>query len=281
MSELKGYLVEAYNKSNRAELEFKLMSMAAKGNASKVRDVLNQANIKVHMSDGSSVDLFSDMGMANIINALADPTNNNSTLLLFIEQTGLVKDLLESIYKSDPKTLQNLIREKSRSLVKSKASEEYVMNKFNKFIGANPDNQTPSRDVLLKVVDAYLEKVWNDKTQKVSKNWVDFYCNQFRAIVNQMTTPENVPLNSLLASTHHQCIIMFDQAIESEANQLNAMVAGAENRINLLNSIRIAPDSEEDKRRQAYNAKMQDIHDYGVMCGNYLNIVLNNPIIIQ
>ena len=135
--------------------------------------------------------------------------------------------------------------------------------------------------MLLKVVDAYLEKVWNDKTQKVSKNWVDFYCNQFRAIVNQMTTPENVPLNSLLASTHHQCIIMFDQAIESEANQLNAMVAGAENRINLLNSIRIAPDSEEDKRRQAYNAKMQDVHDYGVMCGNYLNIVLNNPIIIQ
>lgn len=280
VNELKNYLTEAYHKSNRAELEFKLMSLAAKGQSTKVRDVINKSNIKLIDTEGGQHDFFSEMGMGNVINALSDIENNNSTLLLFIEQAGLVKDFLETIYKNDPKSLSKLFREKTRELVKSMPTRAYISNNISQFLQSTPVVQKPSKEIILALTESYLDKLWENKGQELSKNWLEFYSNQFRAIVGQMTSPENVPAKELLAATHAQCISMYNDEISSQAAFINDLRNGSLNRVKLLNSVRIAPDSEEDRRRSAYNAQMEKVLDYADRCGYYLNIVLNQPPVV-
>lgn len=272
---LKNFLTEAYNKSNRAELEFKLMSMAEKGNAVKTRDLLNRAGFKFLTKDGGHIPLFSQVGMLGLMQSLADETNNNSTLRLFVEQTGLVDDLIEAILTTDVKQIKKNVVTKARELIKARPAQDILHKAVVEKLSFMEEVNSPSKELLLIIIDEYLSELNKIHTDKSTKIWIDFYENQFRTIAQNCENLNQINLKELIASIHEECISMIDREIAVNFGDLVNTLNSTQNNIRLIESLPYEYNEVLSNRISLYKKQIDDLTIFGHKCLSFIEQELN------
>ena len=262
---LKEHLYAAYQKVNRIKLEYKLMSLAAKGNASKLRDYLNN-NVRTKDAQG-----FLDAGgMVVIRTALQDPSNNNSSLVLFVEQTGLIDALLNSIYSENLSLNRKIIRKVASEGVNVVKSKVYLKAFFKEFLAQNNNVETPTKEDLLKSLDVYLELLLHADISKPMGKYIDTYWNNFKEIAQNLEIPPYNNLNSILASINENCLSKMDDELLYAEQELNGVLSKLYSDINLLNSMKLLDNGTDEGKREAHIEKIYKVIDYVHACGKYL-----------
>ena len=270
LESLKGSLVESLKKVNKVKLEYKLMELAEKGNSSKIRDFLNN-NVRTR----SQQNFLETNGMAVIRAALQDPSNNNETLLLFVEQAGLIDDLMESIYKDDLKVYKRDIRKITIDTTNVIKSKVYLNAFFNEFLAQSENIKNPSKEDLSKALDSYLDSLLNAAIDKKYEKSVDVYWNRFKEIVQNYEIPQGAPLNSILANINESVMNDFEGGIQYASAQLNKILNSLYSNIDLLSSMKLLDNGTDEGKREAHIEKINKVIDYAMACGSYLSSMQN------
>ena len=276
LEQLKEYLIDAYKKVNCIKLEFKLMNMAKKGQATKTRDFLTN-----HVKNSKHQSFFETGGMSIIRQALQDPSNNNATLLLFVEQTGLIDELLNSLYKEDYKLAKKTIRTIASQFIATIQTRVYLSALFNEFLTKQTDIINPSKDDLLKSMDSYLETLLESKSDKKLGKYIDKYWNDFRDVIKSIEIPQNSSIKEVLATVHESCISNFDNELLYCQQQMNNVLSGLYADINLLNSIKVIDTKEEAQRRDAHLEKIEKVMEYIQNCAAFLSRVKSSEYTLE
>ena len=267
-NELKEFLVEAYSKVNKANLEYKLMKAAKLGLASKFRDYIKENNVNLTLTDNSQVSALSDVGINKIIDSLADVGTDHSTLILFMEQTGLVPQFLDTIYKMDLRDEKKSFLKMSKNILAQQVSKEALNENFENFSKTVPDEE--------KFVDkSRLMEFYNelctilDNANYNRRNLKDsavFYENQFKTIIDSLNPEElkNVPVKDILEEIHSSIDEMLLNGLNSMIDNAVKRVNDINSKIGILNNVRLLANSKEDKKRNDYISQLKEVLNFGV-----------------
>jgi len=92
---LKSYLESALKVAQQTKVQYKLVQNQHEGIGSKTKEMLPLFYVK--LPDGSSEPMDSPTGMLYIIEQLSNQSDNNVTLNLFLEQSGLTEKALDAM----------------------------------------------------------------------------------------------------------------------------------------------------------------------------------------
>lgn len=265
MNTLKNYLVEALRKVNKVKLEYKLISLAKKGNASKIRDYLLN-NVRME----NNQNFLSSNGMALIRNSLQDSSNNNQTLLLFVEQTGLIDELLNSIYKEDMNLYKKATKTLAKEGVKIIHSRMYLRDFFAMYIAKNENIKSPTNQDLLDAFDKYFNELMKNEPNKKYKQYFEKYLNEFKEIIKNFEIPAGADLNSILANINESCLADFDGELIYIEKEFNGLLNQLCSDIDLLKSMKILDNGTDEGKMDAHIEKIYKNIDYIQVSGNYL-----------
>ena len=265
LNKLKMFVADCYQKVNRTKLEYKLMSLASKGNASKIRDYLNN-NVKMK----NKRTFIEADGMKLVRMALEDPSNNNSSLLLFVEQAGLIDDLLNSIYKDELKNEKKFIKKLGTETTRFLYARSFIKEFFNEFLKQNQDIKNPTKEDLMKALDKYLEELLKTNVDKRYARYVDEYWNMFSEATKNFEIPPHATLNVILATIQQSTTSYFNNNLQHAENEMTKVIDDLNSDINLLNSMKLLDNGTDEGKREEHIEKIYKVISYATNCSNFL-----------
>jgi len=273
---LMDYLTQVYTKANRAKLEYKLMSAASKGIAPKIGDALRKGDAQIKFNDGSYINLASDTGMASLANALCDDSNNHSTLMLFLEQAGLKKEMLNALMKSTPEKMKFRIMKKAEN-INAKAMSYNIINKiYESYIDYVPDEVVQDKQKLIDCCYSYIDAFNTIETDgKISYEMLDSYTNKFRDICEKFDI-EEFNLKAAFSQLHNACKELIKRELLATVEDINNYAKAVQNNAYIVESLKFTPGSPEDIKRNEYvEAVRGDVVEYLKTCNENLSPVIN------
>ena len=263
---LKNCLILAYQKVNRVRLEYKMMSLASKGFATKTRDFLNG----VTLIGAEKHKFLEGDGMNRIRNVLSDPTNNNSTLLMFVEQTGLEKDLLESIYNEDLSMIKKYVRNISSDYVATIKTSAFLKAMFNIVLENTQDKQNFSKEDLIEFFKDYEKIMKEQDLSKKMKVKTEKYVDRINEILKTFELPKNTSMKNILASLNEEGLTIFEFELREKEQYFNSVLSKLYSDINLLNSMKKIENDADIERKYAHVCKINEVLRYSTRCMNFL-----------
>lgn len=270
INQLKIYTNLAYQKVNRIKVEYKMMDLASKGMATKLKDFI-KTNITLKTEDGKIIE---GNPIKLILSALFDPSNNNSTLLQFIEHTGMAEEFLNTIYEEDYKNLNNKIKNLVSENIGIFNAQNHIKSCLYLFLAENKGILINNKEDFQFALDKYFETLLVANNSKRQIIYVDKYLNKFKDIAKNFENIENQELNNIFSTIHETC----DENLEYQLNYNKEILSTIKNEINadinLLNSIRIIND-EDSKKRAIHLEKINNSLTYLNNCTAYLSELEN------
>ncbi len=261
---LKGYLKEAYKKANKAHLEYELMSAARNGFASKIKDLTKNNKMMLKLSNGKEISAMSPDGMAYIIQGLADNDSNHSTLMLFLEQAGLVDTFIETMNNNPPETIKEVISKLTSNFLIGNEQITRIEDEFNEFIKTIPE------DIIYKEKsdDEFIKKILNVFIEKLDK--IDFNNKFIFFAENYKETLKNIDFNANIGARmvdivkicHNYAIDTMNNGLDSLLDEINANCNTIKIRYSLMANLKLVEDSTDDKNRNEYLEKLNQVAEF-------------------
>lgn len=266
-----------YKKANRAKLEYKLMQAASKGITTKVGDLIRSGDINLMLTSGQQLNALSYKGLECIVNSLIDTSNNHSTLMLFIEQTGLTKEFIEALTSLKPNSIKLKLKLRAKKIDKKTEGLNVINQSYKKFIKEIPDVKIENSQTLLEYTEKYseiLNTLENEETLDYSI--ISSYINNFRSICETVKNPEGYSLTDFFETLHNTCKDMTKETIQNEVNEFNNTCKCMAFNIDVITPLKLVANSKEDNMRNEYIATFEnEIEPYMMQLGKVLSEKIN------
>lgn len=266
---LKKYLVLAYKKANHSNLEYELMRAASIGVASKFKDFIEKQKNVLVVKNGQTFPVISDEGIEYIINNLGDAESNNSTLMLFLEQCGLVDMALNYLYKVKPSDYKSTVEQLFNNIKMHHESQNIINTLFDKFSQSIPkDAKVSSSEDLKETKDKFINLIKSSVDDKLLFQEVaDFYAQYFSMIIENVKILDEKPsLYNLFTAVHINANEAVTKSLFHWCEEYNNYLKFIQTRITLLKEIKLAKGSEDDIKRNKQIEMLEQIEDFAVAC---------------
>lgn len=254
---LKDCLKIVYRKANRAKLEYKLMSAASKGIATKLGDAMKSGRTKLILGDGNTIRYLSPVGMKQVILSLIDPSNNHSTLMLFIEQTGIKKEFVDLIVANEPEKLKYKIDKKAKKISEELVAIEVIKKVNEEFSKAIPNIKIKDLDLFRDCLFGYID-AFNcvECETPYSSELIELYTKTFRDVSEKVKPGKNYLLSEFFNEMYSACLDVVRQSFKDTIDDYNNFGASIQNNAFILSPLKLKPGSEYDTKRNDYVEKV-------------------------
>ena len=231
------------------KVEFKLVKNAQSGMATKTREILNS-----YITISKDEELKSTTGKDGLIylsSILQNANTNNSTLNLFLTQTGLNEDCVVALIESYmPDKRLDVLDTYSQIICQKCDYIEELIKITNGFFENNKmkfsDYKTGKKQLV-----KYIEKQYKGKSpdrQELAKRYIE-------TVNSSDVTEKNIPphiINIFLESINEQFIKMYAKEIQSKFKELDNFKADCDTEIQLINSIDLNEDTDAGQKRKEF-----------------------------
>lgn len=227
-------LLQCLDSAKKAMIEFKTIEKIEEGRMPQIAKVTRDPEM-LYLSKGEKgkTSLDSKQGIQFIMSALEDPTNNHSTLKMFIEQNGLTNTAVKMFLEGPaPSKSVKFVKVTLDSLTRFKADREVIQDKFEAFAGklmeGNKKLSLDELDVAIKDFFAILDESLADKKDGKALPYYKNIISESLKMVKQMNVelPDGDARN-LLLSWNEQILqkdeMFTEQAIERIITQMNIL----------------------------------------------------------
>lgn len=247
-------------KANRAKLEYKLMSAAANGIASKIGDYVRAEKFISYQANGEKKKLNKNDLLGSIISLLADRANNHSSLALFIEQSGLKKEYVDYLTSRKPEYIKYKLEKKLQKLIET-ANTLNIINQIYEvqkaaFEGIKVTDRKILSDMMREFIQYYEEL---DSDLPVSAKIIEEYKNNFRKICEKVELKSDYDMVELMDEIHLQCKEIVKSELLSAVNEFNTNTIIPQNHIELMDALSLPLGSEEERKRAEYKKSIEDV----------------------
>jgi len=258
-SVLKTYLLAALKVAQQTKIQYKLVQNQHEGIGSKTKDLLPM--FKVTMSDGSSRPMESKEGMVYLIEQLRNQGDNNVTLNLFLEQSGLTENAVNALIDNfDLEQSKKLVDENATLVVNSLQEIMYLGEILNDYFNKSNINYK-SFDDACNQINKYVKR----KTRHISSS--PMVTNFIKYMEQVQIKDGSVPLNTqmfkeVLASATNSALDFLSENINYKIEFLESIPALMNERLELLYAIKVSETSEAHSRRENFAVEFAKNDEY-------------------
>ena len=246
---LKNYLLSTLKVAQQTKVQYKLVQNQHEGISSKTKEMLPL--FCVTMSDGTQYPMASSQGMLYLIEQLRNQGDDNVTLNLFLEQSGLTEDALNSL-------IDNFELEKSIKLVDGDAKLVKDSIRDLTQIGNLLNGYFEKSRIKYKSFEDAFEQISNFVKRKTRNNAESPMVKNFLAYMAQVQVKEtDIPVNSqmfrdVLASVTNSALEYLSDNINYKIEFIESIPELLNDRAELLYAIKVPENSEANRRREEF-----------------------------
>ncbi len=256
---LKSYLLSALKVAQQTKVQYKLVQNQHEGISSKTKDMLSLFNVT--LSDGSSQPMDSSTGMIYLIEQLRNQSDNNVTLNLFLEQSGLTENALEAL-------IENFELQKSKEVMKENADQifeaiediHYLGDVLNEYFAKSRIGYRSFEDAFAQITKYVERKTKHKPDSPMFKNFLD-YMSQVQVKETTVAVKSQMFMDIVASVTQG--------AIEYLSNNINHKIEFVENipelladRADLMHAIKVPHDSEAYEKREEFTKAYMEVALY-------------------
>lgn len=255
---LRNYLNESLKVAQQTKTQYKLVQNAHDGISSKTKDLLPL--FSVTLSNGQSESMNSEIGMLYLIEQLKNQSDDNVTLQLFLNQSGLSKLALSAV-------LNNFEIDKSREIVDEKyqkiISDIEDLNKLNSIIIDFLDKSRIPFKSITSAVDhlkSYVQRKFKNSDDFVVKTFIDYLSSI--QMTDELKHVSKTMIIPLLKSISEDAVSAITVQVNNNIDYIADIADLLTERAELVSIIDVPKDSEEYKRRENFYDNYDKTQNY-------------------
>ena len=258
-SVLRLYLTMALKVAQQTKIQYKLVQNQHSGITSKVKELLPLFNVL--LSDGTTAEMDSDVGMLYLVEQLQNAGDNYITLKLFLEQTGLARKALGALLKNfDVNKACNLVDEKHDMIITSLSDAAKLQGLISEFFEKSKIKYKSLSDAISHL-NAYIErKSKNYDSSDVFKKYSEYMKSV--ACSNSLDTISSSMINPLLQSVISDAFEYIMSDINNQLDSISDYEEMISRKYELFDSINVPEDCEEFVLRQKFFDDYENVIEY-------------------
>ena len=256
---LKTYLLAALKVAQQTKVQYKLVQNQHEGISSKTKDMLSMFNVK--MSDGSTQPMDSPTGMIYLIEQLRNQGDNNVTLNLFLEQSGLTEDALKAL-------IDNFELQKSKEVMQENAQQvfdaiddiNYLGGILNDYFAKSRINYRSFEDAFAQISKYVKRKARHKSDSPIIKNFLN-YMDQVK-VQETTVAVQSQMFKDIIASVTQGAIEYLSDNINYKIEFVEHIPELLADRADLMHAIKVPQDSEAYKQREEFTKAYMEVAQY-------------------
>ncbi len=256
---LKTYLLAALKVAQQTKVQYKLVQNQHEGIGSKTKDMLSLFNVT--LSDGSSQPMDSSTGMIYLIEQLRNQGDNNTTLNLFLEQSGLTEKALEAL-------IENFELQKSKEVMDENAQQvfqaiediDYLGSVLNDYFAKSRIHYRSFEDAFEQISKYVKRKTRHKSDSPVIKNFLN-YMDQVK-VQETTVAVQSQMFNDIVASVVQGAIEYLSDNINYKINFVEQIPQLLADRADLMHAIKVPYNSEAYNQREEFTKAYMEVSQY-------------------
>ena len=258
-SVLKTYLLSSLRVAQQTKVQYKLVQNQHEGIGSKTKNLLSM--FKVQMSDGTSRPMDSEEGMIYLIEQLRNQGDNNVTLNLFLEQSGLTEKALTALLNNfDIEKSKEVMDENAKEVFKAIDDLSHLADILNEYFDRSRISYRSFEDAFAQIKKYVARKTKHDSNSPIYKNFLA-YMDQVKVTETTVAVKSQM-FKDIVAS-------VTNGALDFLSNNINYKIEFIENipelladRADLMHAIKVPQNSEADKKRHEFTVRYMETAQY-------------------
>lgn len=248
----KTYLKTALQIANQTKIQYKLVQHQHEGISSKLKDMLPVFNVA--LSDGSLVSMKDDVGISYLVNQLQNENDDNVTLNLFLNQSGLAKRAVTALIDTfDVDAIKGMIDEKYQDLNKKLVELEAVSNEINKYLDSNETKYRSLPDAV-KDMSTYIDRKFAGKDNEVAEKYSQ-YLNSLQFDKSQLSIAPSM-MSTYIDSINEDALnLSLENDINYNIKFMSEIQSLVQERVDLISAITVPQNSEEARKREEFEER--------------------------
>ena len=246
------YLKTALQVANQTKIQYKLVQHQHEGISSKLKDMLPV--FKVALSDGSLVSMKDDVGISYLVNQLQNENDDNVTLNLFLNQSGLAKRAVTALIDTfDVDAIKGMVDEKYQDLNKKLVELEAVSNEINKYLDSNETKYRSLPDAV-KDMSTYIDRKFAGKDNEVAEKYSQ-YLNSLQFDKSHLSVAPSM-ISTYIDSINEDALnLSLENDINYNIKFMSEIQSLVQERVELISAITIPQNSEEARKRDEFEER--------------------------
>ena len=255
---LKKYLLEALIVAQQTRIQYKLVQNAHEGISSKTKELLPLFNVK--LSDGTTEKMDSELGILYIIQQLKNESDNNTTLNLFLDQSGLSKLAVSAIINNfnldktieiiDEAYIKIMQEIEDISALKNLADEFFVKSKI----------RYSNLDLALEQLITFVTRKSKDKNSEILKKYLEYL--ESVHMTEEIKRMSNSMILQLLESINEDAFAYVSADVNRQLDYIADISDIMQEKFDLLDVIKVIEGSEESNKKEEFSLKYINTMEY-------------------
>ncbi len=258
-SVLKTYLLSALRVAQQTKVQYKLVQNQHEGIGSKTKNLISM--FKVQMSDGTSRPMDSEEGMIYLIEQLRNQSDNNVTLNLFLEQSGLTEKALTALLNNfDIEKSKEVMDESAQEVFKAIDDLENLADILNDYFDKSKISYRSFEDAFTQIKKYVARKTKNDANSPIYKNFLA-YMDQVKVTETNVAVKSQM-FKDIVASVTNGAMEFLSNNINYKIEFIEQIPELLADRADLLHAIKVPLNSEADQKRKDFTVKYMETAQY-------------------
>ncbi len=256
---LRIYLILALKVAQLTKIQYKLVQNQHSGITSKLKEMLPLFNVV--LSDGSTAPMESDTGMLYLVEQLQNAGDNNVTLKLFLEQSGLASKALRALLNNfDLKKVSELVDEKYQIITSSVNDVKKLKDIVSKYFEKSKISYKSFSEAV-----AHLKNFVERKSSKYNNSDVFNKYIQYMNSIESSNSLNNISssmIDSLLQSVNYDAFSYIMEDINTNLDSIADIEDMISAKCELFDAINIPETCEENVLRQQFLDDSENTLEY-------------------
>ncbi len=260
---INNYIKEALKVAQQTNIQYKLVQNAHDGISSKTSDLLSMFSVK--LEDGPSLSMDSNVGMLYLIEQLNNISDNNQTLRLFLNQTGLGQRALNALIDHfDFQDIYNSAVKIANEVKKDFIDFYEIYNLSNQFINNSNIQYKSLKDAVNNML-IFIKRKYENKESDIYNEYIKY----MESIVddNELQKVPVSMINNLISGFNSSIISSLNNSIVQKFQQLAELADDVlPDDVDLMYNIDVPKDCDEYSMRELkfkesenYREKIRDL----------------------
>ncbi len=262
---MRNYLKDIFRIAEQTKIQYKMVQNQHEGISSKIKELLPLFHVTD--SDGKEEQMNSEMGMIYLVKALENNGDNYKTLNLFLEQSGLSKQALKAlINNTEFDKINNEIKQQTDKIQNDFI---YLDNLADVIFQYQMMEKMPFKELKtsIKSMSGFIKgRLRNYKDIELYSKFIEYldsYLNE-KEIKHYNLTPDMI--ETITNEFAGEALQYANNLLNEQNLYLKDFLELLDNRIQLVNSIKVPVDSEE------YDLRCNFLHEYAQLQANFEKI---------
>ena len=255
---LKKYLLDALIVAQQTKIQYKLVQNAHEGISSKTKELLPLFNVK--LLDGTTEKMDSELGILYIIQQLKNESDNNTTLNLFLDQSGLSKLAVSAIINNFDldKTIE-IIDEAYIKIMQEIEDINALKNLVDEFFGKSKVRYS-NLNLALEHLIAFVVRKNKHKDSEIFKNYVEYL--KSIQMTEELKNMSNSIILPLLESINEDAFAYVSADVNRQLDYIADISDIMQEKFDLLDVIKVIEGSEESNKKEEFSLKYKNTMEY-------------------